>query len=357
MGGSTPTLGVPSCFRAFVAERSDDRVETGVRELFPEDLADGAVTVRVAWSSVNYKDALASSPHGRVARISPLVPGIDLSGEVVASASPRFRVGDLVLAHGYEIGTAHHGGFSEYARLPEEWVVPLPQGLSTREAMAIGTAGFTAALCVHQLESRGLTPDRGPVLVTGASGGVGSTAVAILAARGYEVVASTGKGNAGEWLRELGAARVLGREEILADPARPLRAEEWAAAVDCVGGSTLAGVLGSLRYGGAVAACGLTGGRDLSTTVLPFILRGVALLGADSVQCPLDLRTELWRRLAGDLRPRLLEQIVASEIELEDLQPALAAILRGEIRGRTLVRCSSEAHLSPMDERRSSDGE
>ena len=356
MGGSAQTLGVPARFRAFVAERTDDRVEAGVRELSPDDLADGAVTVRVAWSSVNYKDGLACSSPGRVARISPLVPGIDLAGEVVASTSPRFREGDLVVAHGYEIGTAHHGGFAEYARLPEEWVVPLPQDLSTREAMAIGTAGFTAGLCVHQLESRGLTPDRGPVLVTGASGGVGSTAVAILAARGYEVVASTGKEEAREWLEELGASRVLGREEIAADPDRPLGREEWAAAVDCVGGSTLAGVLGSLRYGGAVAACGLTGGRELSTTVLPFILRGVALLGADSVQCPLDLRTELWGRLAGDLRPRLLERIVTGEIELEELEPALAAILRGEIRGRTLVRCATETKLPPTDGERGPDG-
>ncbi|RDI74373.1 YhdH/YhfP-type quinone oxidoreductase [Gaiella occulta] len=357
MGELVQALGVPARFRGFVAERTDDRVETGIRELSQEDLADEAVTVRVAWSSVNYKDGLACSPHGRVARISPLVPGIDLAGEVVASTSPRFRAGDLVVAHGYEIGTSHHGGFAEYARLPDEWVVPLPQGLSTREAIAIGTAGFTAALSVHQLESRGLEPVDGPILVTGASGGVGSTAVAILAARGYEVVASTGKEAAREWLRELGAARVLGREEIAAGPERPLGREEWAAAVDCVGGSTLAGVLGLLRYGGAVAACGLTGGRELSTTVLPFILRGVALLGTDSVQCPLDLRTELWGRIAGDLRPRKLERIVASEIELEDLEPSLAAILRGEIRGRTLVRCSAETSRSPMADERSPDGE
>lgn len=349
-------LGVPARFRAFVAERTDDRVETGVRDLSPEDLADGAVAVRVAWSSVNYKDGLACSPHGRVARISPLVPGIDLAGEVVASRSPRFKAGDLVLAHGYDIGTAHHGGFAEYARLPEEWVVPLPQGLSTREAMAIGTAGFTAALCVHQLESRGLTPDRGPVLVTGASGGVGSTAVAILAARGYEIVASTGKDDAHEWLEELGTTRVVGREEVAADPERPLGREEWAAAVDCVGGGTLACVLSSLRYGGAVAACGLTGGRELSTTVLPFILRGVALLGADSVLCPLDLRTDLWGRLAGDLRPNKLERIGTDEIELEGLEPVLAAILRGEIRGRTLVRCATETKLLPTDGEKGPDG-
>lgn len=333
---------VPARFRAFVAERDGDRVETGVRDLSPDVLGAAAVTVRVEWSSVNYKDALACSAHGRVARISPLVPGIDLAGEVVASTSPRFHVGDLVLAHGYEIGTAHHGGFAEYARLPEEWVVPLPRGLTPREAMIIGTAGFTAALSVHQLESRGLTPADGPVLVTGASGGVGCTAVSILSNRGYEVAASTGKEGAHEWLQELGATRIVSRQEVAADPERPLRAEEWAAAVDCVGGSTLAGVIGSLQYGGAVAASGLTGGRGLSTTVLPFILRGVALLGVDSVQYPLDLRTALWERLAGDLRPAGLEELVAEEIELDGLDRALAAILRSEMRGRALVRCAGD---------------
>jgi len=340
MGRATHTPNVPERFRAFVAERPGGGVVTGVRELPSDELADAAVTVRVEWSSVNYKDALACRPDGGVARISLLVPGIDLAGEVVDSRSPRFRERDLVLAHGYEIGTSHHGGFAEYARLPDEWIVPLPDGLSTREAMTIGTAGFTAALSVHQLELRGLSPADGAVLVTGASGGVGSVAVAILAARGYEVAASTGKEDAREWLRELGAARVLDREEIATEPARPLEQEEWAAAVDCVGGSTLAGVLRSLRYGGAVAASGMTGGRGLAATVLPFILRGVALLGVDSVQCPLELRTELWQRLSGDLRPRRLDAIMAGEVELDALEPVLEAILRGEIRGRVVVRAA-----------------
>lgn len=343
------TSALPTRFRAFLVRRVDDAVLTEVRELSPGELPEADVTVRVLWSSVNYKDGLACAPGGRVARISPLVPGIDLAGEVVATSSKRFAIGQRVVAHGYEIGTSHHGGFAEYARLPNEWVAPLPDGLSAREAMIIGTAGFTAALSVHQLEARGLAPGDGPVLVTGASGGVGSTAVAILAARGYEVVASTGKERAYEWLQELGAARVLSREETLPGPPRALGAEEWAAGVDCVGGSTLAGVLASLRYGGAVAACGLTGGRELPTSVLPFILRGVALLGVDSVHCPLALRAELWQRLADDLRPRLLDRIVAAELELDRLEPALTAVLRGEIRGRTLVRCSVEPRPSPMD--------
>jgi acrylyl-CoA reductase (NADPH) len=323
--------------RAFLATKTDDGVARGLGSLEPDELGDGDVLVRVEFSSVNYKDALATIARGGVARISPLVPGVDLAG-VVEEAPDGAGVapGDAVLAHGYELGVAHHGGYAEYARVPAGWVVPLPPGLDAREAMAIGTAGYTAALSVLALERRGLSPADGPVLVTGASGGVGSTAVDILAARGYEVVASSGS-TAEEHLRGLGAAEVISREDVIGDDARPLAKSVWAGAVDCVGGAILPGVLRGLRYGAAVAASGNTGGIELEgLTVLPFILRGVALLGIDSVQTPIGDRIETWHRLAGDLRPP--HAGAAREIGLEDLEAALSAILRGELQGRTVVR-------------------
>jgi acrylyl-CoA reductase (NADPH) len=318
--------------RAFIAEKTDDDVTRGLRELGDDELGEGDVLIRVAWSSVNYKDALATIPKGQVARISPLVPGIDLAG-VVESGSGAFAEGDAVLAHGYDLGVAHHGGYAEYARVPEDWVVGLPDGLTAREAMAIGTAGYTAARSVVALESFGLSSDAGPVLVTGASGGVGSVAVDILAGLGYEVVASSGKDP--EWLRGLGASDVISREDAAGDSGRPLEKTRWAGAVDCVGGETLAGVLRGLRYGGAVAASGNTGGVKLPTTVLPFILRGVSLLGIDSVANPIEERRALWERLGSDLKPSHLD---AREIGLDELDGALEAILRGEMQGRTVVR-------------------
>src|SRR3954469_14295897 len=314
--------------RAFVAEKGDDGATRGLRDLEIGDPGEGDVLVKVAWSSVNYKDALATIPKGQVARISPLIPGIDLAGTDEDS-------GEEVLAHGYDLGVAHHGGYAECARVRSEWVVPLPGGLSAKQAMTIGTAGYTAARCVIALEAAGLTPDAGPVLVTGASGGVGSTAVDILAARGYEVVASSAKDP--EFLRRLGAAEVISREDAAGDAGRPLEKSRWAGAVDCVGGEVLAGVLRSLRYGGAVAACGNTGGAKLPTTVLPFILRGVALLGVDSVQTPIKERTRTWKRLATDLRPPHLDDSLAHETDLDGLEDVLTKILAGEISGRTVV--------------------
>jgi acrylyl-CoA reductase (NADPH) len=322
--------------RAFVASNEDGDVSRGVGTVAATDLGEGDVLVRVDWSSVNYKDALATIAKGQVARISPLVPGIDLAGTVV-EAGGDFEEGAAVLAHGYDLGVAHHGGYAELARVPADWIVPLPDGLSTRQAMAIGTAGYTAALCVHRLEEHDVTPGAGPVLVTGASGGVGSTAVAILGARGYEVTAASGK-DSEEFLRALGASEVITREDAGGDASRPLEKQRWAAAVDCVGGDVLAGVLRGVRYGGAVAACGNTAGMKLDTTVLPFILRAVTLYGIDSVNTPIDTRREIWRRLAGDLRPPGLDETIAREIALDDLDGALAAILRGELTGRTVVR-------------------
>jgi acrylyl-CoA reductase (NADPH) len=331
---------IPETFRAYVAERVLDadppRLDRGIREFHEADLPAGEVEIRVGWSSVNYKDGLATRVDGKVARISPLIPGIDLAGEVVASTDPAIAVGSAALAHGYELGVARHGGYAEYQRVPAGWVVPLAPGFGAREAMAIGTAGFTAAMSVVALEEHGLDPADGPVLVTGASGGVGGTALAILADRGYEVWAATGKPDEAGRLRALGAVGILTRDEVTGE-GRPLESERWAGAVDAVGAATLPYVLRTLRTGSAVAASGNAGGATLATTVFPFILRGVALLGMDSVNVPIARRRELWDRLATDLRPRELG-VHATEVTLDTLESALDGILAGTARGRWIVR-------------------
>jgi acrylyl-CoA reductase (NADPH) len=330
-------MSLPATTSALVAAQSGDEDLLERRSLELSELGTGDVVIAVTWSSVNYKDALASRKSGKVARISPLVPGIDLAGVVVEPGSSHLEPGQRVLVHGYDLGVAHHGGFSEHARVPAEWVVPLPAELTDRQAMTLGTAGFTAAMSVLALEEHGLRPGDGPVLVTGATGGVGSVAVSVLAARGHEVTAATGKGEATDWLRSLGAASVVGREEV-SGSSRPLEKETWAGAVDCVGGETLAHVVASLRYGAAVAASGNTGGTALATSVFPFILRGVALLGIDSVRCPIDRRREVWHRLATDLRPPQLDELATDEVTLDGVPAALERILSGGARGRTLVR-------------------
>jgi acrylyl-CoA reductase (NADPH) len=333
-----PAMTVPDSFPAFLATQRDDVVDRGPATITRDELGDGDVTVRVAWSSINYKDALATIPKGQVARISPLVPGVDLAGEVVASDAPAVAVGTEVLVTGYDLGVAHHGGWARYARVPADWVVALPEGLSPRDAMALGTAGLTAGLSIHALEARGLTPADGPVLVLGASGGVGSTAVGALANAGYEVWAATGKRAEHDYLRGLGAHEIVTREETTAESNRPLEKMRWAATVDPVGGAATAYALRTTRYGGAVALSGLTAGTALTTTVLPFILRGVSLLGIDSVAASAELRREVWSRLAGDLRPRGLDGAIAREVELEGIEPVLDALLAGEAVGRTVVR-------------------
>ena len=327
---------LPETFRAFVAETIDGAHRRGVRDFTASELGPGEVDIRVEWSSVNFKDGLASIPNGRVARIDPIIPGIDLAGVVVGSSDPSVVVGSPVLVNGNDLGTSHHGGYAEFARVPASWIVPLPAGLTARDAMAVGTAGFTAAMAVVALEGRGLQPGDGPVLVTGASGGVGSTAVALLADRGYEVWALTGKAAEHDRLRGLGAVGFLAREEAPVE-GKPLESERWAGAVDSAGAATLPYVLRTLRRGAAVAACGNASGPALVTTVFPFILRGVALLGMDSVAMPLHERIDLWNRIATDLRPRSLGEGV-TEIPLDGVTPALDAIVAGEARGRWVVR-------------------
>ncbi len=327
-------------FRAFVVNKTGDSFTSGLKELTAADLPAGEVLIKVAYSSVNYKDGLASIPEGKIVRSYPFVPGVDLSGVVVESGDPRFKPGDEVLATSYEIGVSHYGGYSEYARVKADWVVPLPAGLTFKEAMALGTAGFTAALAVHQLEKNGLKPQSGPVLVTGASGGLGSIAISILSSLGYTVSASTGKSSEHDYLQKLGASDFLDRQETSAESNRPLEKERWAGSVDSVGGSTLAYLIRTTRYAGSIASCGNTGGPNFSTTVFPFILRGINLLGIESVNCPMELRRELWQRLASDYKPRHLLDTIAHEVSLEDLPQALANVLKGGTRGRTIVKVS-----------------
>ncbi len=337
--GERPTL--PASFAAFVVERTGahgEGVTAGVRTLTPDHLSDGSVVLAVDWSAINYKDGMVTRPGNRVARISPLVPGVDLVGTVLTSAEPSISPGQQVIVHGYDLGVAHHGGFSQLARVPAAWVVPLPAGLDARQAATIGTAGFTAALSLHRLEQRGLRAGDGPVLVTGASGGVGSMAVALLASRGYEVVASTGKSAEAPYLTGLGAAEVIGRDDLLEPSGRTLGPERWAGAVDCVGGPTLAAILRTLRYGAAVAASGLTGGNALETSIYPFIVRDTALIGVDTVLTPIAERRRVWDEMATAFPSGLLAEMGSEEVDLAGLAPALERIQAGGARGRTLVR-------------------
>jgi acrylyl-CoA reductase (NADPH) len=322
-------------FRAYVVDKPEGLYKVEVRTLGEADLMDGDVTVRVTHSTVNYKDGLALTGKGPVVRKFPMIPGIDLSGEVTACSSGAFEVGDRIVLTGCGVGEVHHGAYAGMARLKSEWLVPLPETMTPAQAMAVGTAGFTAMQCVIALERHGLKPERGPVVVTGAAGGVGSVAVAILARLGWHVIASTGRLSEADYLKRLGAAEVIDRAE-LSGPAKPLAKERWAAAVDTVGSHTLANVLSMTKYAGAVAACGLAQGMDLPTSVAPFILRNVALLGVDSVGCPRDLRLEVWRRLGMDLDLARLDAMT-STIGFDDLPATGAAILAGQVKGRVVV--------------------
>lgn len=324
-------------FKAFVVDKKEDLFSAEVRNITLDDLPSGDVIVKVSYSSVNYKDSLASIPNGKIVRSYPFIPGIDLAGVVVQSSDARFHEGDEVIATSYEIGVAHYGGFSEYARIPGDWVVPLPDGLTLSEAMIYGTAGFTAALSVHRLEENGLSPEQGKVLVTGATGGVGSIAVSILAKLGYDVVASTGKLTEHDYLKRIGAKEIISREDVCGERIKPLDKQLWAGAVDPVGGRTLAAVLSKIKYGGSVAVSGLTGGAELPGSVFPFILRGVDLLGIDSVYCPMNTRKMIWERMATDFKPSDFLDTIKNEITLEELPQSLSTILKGASRGRTIV--------------------
>ena len=328
-------------YRAIVVDKQGDGIAVATRELSEADLPAGEVTIKVEWSSINYKDGLALSPTGRVIRSYPMVPGVDLAGTVLESADGRFAKGDKVVVTGYDVGVAHPGGFAELARIPADWVMPLPAGLTTKEAMALGTAGFTAALSVEALEHNGLRPDQGTVLVTGSTGGVGSTAVNMLAQLGYTVAGSTGKASEHDFLRAIGATEILTREEVSAESNRPMEGERWAAAVDPVGGATTAYLIRSVKYGGSIALSGLTGGTAVPTTVFPFILRGVNLLGIDSVFCPLPKRQRVWARMGKDLKPKGLIDSIAVETDLDGVATVCAEILQGKVKGRTLVRLGS----------------
>ena len=325
-------------YRALVVDKQGDDFTVAPKELSEADLPAGDVTIKVEWSSINYKDGLALSPTGRVLRSYPMVPGVDLAGTVVDSKDSRFAKGSAVVVTGYDVGVAHPGGFAELARIPADWVMPLPEGLTTKEAMALGTAGMTAAMSVEALEHNGLQPGQGPVIVAGSTGGVGSTAVSMLAQLGYTVAASTGKASEHDFLRSLGATEILSREDVSAESNRPLESERWAGAVDPVGGATTAYLIRTMKYGSSIALSGLTGGNAVATTVFPFILRGVNLLGIDSVMCPMAKRQRIWARMGKDLKPKGLLESIAVETDLDGAPAICAQILSGKVKGRTLVR-------------------
>jgi acrylyl-CoA reductase (NADPH) len=323
-------------FQAFRVFDDNGTIQGRVVDTTLDQLTAGDVVIEAAYSSVNYKDALAATGVGKIIRSFPLIAGIDVSGTVESSTDSRFRAGDQVLVTGYDLGVAHDGGYAQYVRVPAAWVVPVPTGLSLLDVMALGTAGFTAAMSVVALEQNGLQPSSGPVIVTGATGGVGSMAIQCLAALGYPVTAVTGKDTEHEFLRSIGATEVVPRS-IVQKAARPLEKATWAGAVDPVGGETLAWLTRTMAYRGVIAASGLTGGIDVHTTVIPFILRGVRLLGIDSVMCPMDERLAVWHRLATDMKPSSLKASTR-EIALADLPEAFETLAKGAARGRFVVR-------------------
>jgi acrylyl-CoA reductase (NADPH) len=323
-------------FKAIKIDKAEKGTTVAFTQFDEADLMEGDVTVRVEWSTLNYKDGLAVTGKAPVVRRFPMIAGIDFAGTVEQSSNPRWKAGDKVVCNGWGMGETHLGAYAEKARVKGDWLVRLPEGMSTRDAMAIGTAGYTAMLSVLALERYGLTPKDGPMIVTGAAGGVGSVAIAVLSKLGYHVIASTGRTSEAGYLKDLGAAEVIDRAE-LSGPAKPLAKERWAGGVDSVGSTTLANILSMTKYRGAIAACGLAAGMDLPSSVAPFILRGVCLLGIDSVMCPIELRKIAWSRLASDLdRGKLTE--ITHEISLDEVVNAGAKILAGQVRGRLVVK-------------------
>jgi acrylyl-CoA reductase (NADPH) len=323
-------------FRAILVTRNEDKSQSvDVVDMTEDQLMEGDVTVAVEATTVNYKDGLAITGKSPVIRRFPMIPGIDFAGTVTASDHPDWHPGDKVVLNGWGVGETHYGAYAGRARVSGDWLVPLPEGMSQVDAMAVGTAGFTAMLCVMALEGHGILPERGPVVVTGAAGGVGSVAVALLAKLGYHVIASTGREAEADYLKGLGAAEIIARQE-LSEPGRPLGKERWAGGVDAVGSHTLANVLAQTQYGGAVAACGLAQGMDLPASVAPFILRGVSLLGVDSVMAPRALRLEAWKRIVNDLDHQKLASL-STRIPFDGIIPAAGDIVDGKIRGRVVV--------------------
>ena len=325
--------------KAIVITKDDDNYKSELTDISEDQLPEGDVTVKVDYSTINFKEGLAITGASPVVRKFPMTPGIDLSGTVEDSSHPDYKAGDKVVLNGWGVGEVHPGGLAEKARLNGDWLVPLPDAFTPKQAMAIGTAGYTAMLCVMALEKQGVTPDKGEVLVTGAAGGVGSVAIAILAKLGYTVVASTGRASEEAYLKSLGASSIIDRNE-LSEKGRPLGKERWAGAIDTVGSQTLANVCAQIKYGGAVAACGLAQGMDFPATVMPFILRGVILNGVDSVYCPKEKRLEAWKRLAADLDPSQIE-LITTEVPLSEAIPTAEKILKGEIRGRVVVNVNA----------------
>jgi len=322
-------------FSAIVIEKNDAGQTVSLQQLDEAQLPEADVSIDVAYSTLNYKDALAITGSSPIARISPLVPGIDLVGTVTESSNADWKAGDTVVLNGWGVGEGHWGGLSQKARLKGQWLVPLPKAFTPKQAMAIGTAGYTAALCVDALVNAGVTPDQGEILVTGATGGVGSVAIALLKKAGFTVAATTGKVAESDYLTQLGAATIIDRAE-LAEKGKPLQKERWAGVVDSVGSFTLANACAQTRYGGAVAACGLAQGPDFNTTVMPFILRGVRLLGVESVNCPKGPRLAAWDRLARDLNPALLD-VIGQEVGLGEAIEAAKGLMAGTVRGRIIV--------------------
>lgn len=324
-------------FKAFRIHQEDGRVAARFESLSIDDLGAGEVVIRVSYSSINYKDALAATGAGKILRKFPLVGGIDLSGEVVSSSDQRFKTGDKVLVTGCALSETHDGGYAEYARMKGDWVIPLPPGMSEFDVMALGTAGFTAALAVHRMEHNGQIPAMGPIVVTGATGGVGSVAIDLLSGRGFEVVAVSGKPEADDYLKSIGATKILRRQEIDFG-SRPLEAARWGGAVDNVGGKTLTWLTRTVDFWGNIASIGLAESAALNTTVMPFILRGVSLIGINSSATPRAVRLPVWERIGGDLRPRHLDRIVTRTIDFDELPQAFDDYLKGRIVGRTVVR-------------------
>jgi len=322
-------------FSAIVIDKNEAGQTVSLQQLDDNALPEGEVTIDVAFSTLNYKDGLAITGSSPIARIYPLVPGIDLAGTVTDSSNPEFKAGDVVVLNGWGVGEGHWGGLAQRARLKADWLIKLPSAFTPKQAMAIGTAGYTAALCVDALVNAGVTPERGEVLVTGATGGVGSVAVALLAKAGFNVAAATGKASEGDYLKQLGATTIIDRAD-LSEKGKPMQRERWAGVIDSVGSTTLANAIAQTKYCGTVTACGLAGGADLPTTVMPFILRGVSLIGVDSVMAPKARRLAAWDRLARDLDPALLE-VIGHDIGLGEAISVSADLLAGKVRGRVVV--------------------